>query len=40
MDFEADAQERRAGWDGFTKVLTISSICVVVVLVLMAIFLL
>ena len=40
IDFEADAKERRAGWDGFTKLLTISTVGVAVVLVLMALFLL
>lgn len=39
-DFEADAAERRAGWEGFTKLMTVSSVGVTVVLVLMAIFLL
>ena len=40
VDFEADARERHAGWAGFTKLLTWSTIGVAVVLVLMAIFLL
>ncbi len=39
MDFEADARERRAGWDGFTKMMTIGSVSVAVILLLMLIFL-
>ena len=40
VDFDADAAERRQGWDGFVKATTYSTVAIVVVLVLMAIFLL
>lgn len=39
VDFDADAEVRRAGWEGFTKVTTYCTIAVAVTLVLMAIFL-
>jgi len=36
VDFEADAAQRKAGWDGFVKAVTISSVAIVIVLVLLA----
>ena len=40
VDFEADANVRRAGWEGFAKLLTYCTVAIAVLLVLMAIFLL
>lgn len=36
VDFDADAAERKAGWIGFTKLLTYSTVACVIVLVLLA----
>jgi hypothetical protein len=35
MDFEADAQERQAGWIGFTKIMTYATVASIAVLVLL-----
>lgn len=39
VDFDADAEVRRQGWESFTKLTTICTIAVAVCLILMAIFL-